>query len=1258
MVGPIRFPGSTSGINFDRIIQKIVQAEKTKVQDVQSRIKENETEKSALKSVIGQLSSLKGELNSLASPSLFNSTSVSSSDTSILTASGSNVASTGSFQFTPTQLAQTHNMLSSGFDNPDVKPGSGSISLEVGDGHLDRTTPLDRLNGGSGIDRGKIKLINEDTGNSSTINLLDAVNGKDVVERVNNDSAFNLKLRTDGDRFVIENNTGDVMSIESVGSNTTASDLGINKTVDPAVSTEKVGDQVLTISRDTDLSVLNDGNGVRLKDALADFEIRTKLDDGTGSPETFSVNLSEDMKNLGDVVDAINNAAPDNDGDSNPDVRASVSQKGNGIVLEDTTGANDHPFEVAALNNSNAALDLGLIDEQGSVTPELDGTEDQANGDTIVGRRLLAGFETRMRNTLNGGSRLFRADGTAANDFAGVRNGLIEIQDREGDTVQIDLDKRNSTTITAVEGGGERIEVNDATGITEGSRIRITNGGTTEFKTVTEVGNLDMDGQTEIQFENQSLDPSLGVGDGVHSDKESLKDIVRSINNEAQDAGVNVSLSIDDEKNGLLLEDNTGSTANDLRIRDVDDGDGEADRAVQDMFGTAGAGSLADIQVSANQIDGTDRDPQYISTRTKLASLNGGEGVDRGKIEIKDRDGTTFTVDLRQSDDTHIRDVIREINLGASGAGSDLRANVNDTGDGIVLEDSTGSNKIRVRNAGGATTADDLNIAGEAPDGSPGRLDGSFEFKIDVTSSDTLEDVVDKINNSDVPLSANFVDDGSDNNPYRISLLSDRSGLPGRITADSTVPDLSFSTTAPAKDARMLFGTDGGDGEPALFTRSENRFEDIVDGLTVKPQSPSFDPVTVTVERDLQKVMDKASSFVEQYNKVIESIKEKTKFNLEEDEKGPLVGQNDIQSTERLLARTISQAVEGIPSSKLNTAGEAGFSLNKDGTLSLDSSKLRDQLESNFKQTRDFFTKQKQLELDLSLDRLNNGRGIDTGQNEDLEIFKRNGDSFTVDVSSANDVSDVLRLINTNGANGDDISMDIGADGNRFVITSSGPAHTDDVDSVSGSGSVLEDSALGGKSEEALVGARVEMTSGPNSGEVATVESFDESSNELTLSDPIATSGDDYELEAKVGAANENDTRTASTLGINSREEPGDTTVKGGIINVDGDPGFGPRGVDNMESLIRDSTGMLTGAKEGIEDEIEGLEEEIDDINEDIQAKKDRLTKRFARLEQFLAQQQRSLQRLQTSASSFSSGGFGGGGLQQLLGGGGGGGSL
>ncbi len=221
----------------------------------------------------------------LAKATTFSQKSVSSSDSSLLSASINGTPTAGTYQFTPLRVSQTQQLLSSGFANTDQPLGAGSISIQRG-GFLDDAVKLSTLNGGTGVARGKIRITDRN-GDSAQIDLRFAVDIDDVINAINNADGIEVSAVADGDHIKLIDQTGQTASnlrVSEVNSGSTAAGLGLAG-IDLA-SDEATGDDILSLHDGVLLSQLNGGAGIGVG-----VSVRDPVREGT-----FIVDLIDPVK--------------------------------------------------------------------------------------------------------------------------------------------------------------------------------------------------------------------------------------------------------------------------------------------------------------------------------------------------------------------------------------------------------------------------------------------------------------------------------------------------------------------------------------------------------------------------------------------------------------------------------------------------------------------------------------------------------------------------------------------------------------------------------------------------------------------------------------------------------------------------------------------------------------------------------------------------------------------------------------------------
>ncbi len=1216
MVGPIRVDGLSSGIDYTTIIQKLLSIQKRPITDLQSQATKIGGRKTALQQLSITLLSLKGVADNFAKPSFFAQTKVSSTNETVLKATGSAVSTLGAYSFSVRRLAQAQQLISNGFPDPDttsVTAGASTLRIELGGGQLERRTPISFLNGGTGIDRGSIKITDTD-GKVAVINLEHVVTVQDVVETINANTAIEVEAFVTSDRLTVRDEAAGAgtLRVENFGADTTATTLGLDVgQIDVAGVKHIFGRDINMAVGGTALDLLNDRLGVRRNgNGSTDFTITDT--DGVA----IAVDLQSGDTTLQSAINRINTSATA----AGSSLTAALSPDGMSIVLSDAVGVGG--ITVAKAADSFAAVDLGF----GVIDPVAGGfvqvvAEDAATGiqgvtnNRLFGNRLSPSLNSTHRSLLRGGQT-----NTAAGELKGVRDGTVTFTDRTGVASTLNLGSRVATTLSgAALAGATSVSVTSAAGFAVGNRFRLQTASGIEERTITSISG------TTLTF-NQGLTGAAALGNGIYAENESLGEILRNVNDRLSAAGVRISVGIDPEGNGILVTDTSG---------------GSGTLSVVDTAGSVASDLGIAASVSANTINGADVDPQWLSERTLLSSMNGGNGVRAGTFRVIDTDGVQFDVDLTQSDDINLAEVIRDGNSAATASGSGVRFSINDAGDGLLVEDTApGPGTLRVQELAGGRTARDLRIEGSAPSATPTEIDGSFEIRVDIKAGAKLKDVVDAINTKGIPVQAAVVNDGSPVNPYRISLLSKRTGESGRIVVDSDMAALSFTTSAAAQNSVLLQGSNGGATDPIVLSSSSNTYANVVSGLTLQLLGTSETPVTVTVSRDTATLEQQASKLADSYNAVIKKINELTFFDPKTFEKGPLFADSTVRRVERDLADLITRPVDRIVSGDLNTLSSVGFRITKGGGLTLNTSTFSQALQDKFDQVQTLFTLQRKVEVDTPLKDFNRGLGVKNVEGEDFEIYTRSATrKISIDMSGLETVSSVLSAINNDPANGGAIVASIGADGFRLQLDDTTSTPTRLVEAPTTVNTFVEtDADIDPLADDFINGATITFLTGANAGEVRKVSDWVTATNTITLDSnlPFAPAvGDQYRLERELEVRAVGTATSAAEMKIKGKAALGENELEGKIVNLNRDPGAAPRMVERLDLLTRAGDGVISTRTDSLDDTIKEITKSIEKIEKRVEKMQERLVREFARLEVLLAESKSTMGKLQNSLGAF-----------------------
>ncbi len=327
---------------------------------------------------------------------------------------------------------------------------------------------------------------------------------------------------------------------------------------------------------------------------------------------------------------------------------------------------------------------------------------------------------------------------------------------------------------------------------------------------------------------------------------ETLAEIVEAINDQA----TGVTAAINSARNGITLSDTTGATLSNLIIADGDSTD------------TATGLGIATNSASSKQNSGS-LARQQVSRATLLSSLNQGAGISLTDFRVTDSAGHSNAVDVNAigNEAKTVGDVIDRIN---ALAGIDVEARVNDTGDGILLVDAAdGNGTLTVAEVGNGTAAADLRILGS---GVATEIDGQTVQAIDGTSRYTVELGDLGVPGSNIQLSSLNDGEGLQLGAFKIT---DSAGSTAAVVLNSSAG--SFETVADVIDAInatdigveariddsgsgiLLFDTAGGEGTLQVV--------DLAGGTTAADLRLNATVKSVEVDGELRQTIDGLGAF-------------------------------------------------------------------------------------------------------------------------------------------------------------------------------------------------------------------------------------------------------------------------------------------------------------------------------------------------------------------------------------------------------------
>lgn len=617
----------------------------------------------------------------LANTSTFRSKTATSSNSDAVSAIAGTKSEAGTYVVRTLKAASTHTVgsLQRLGSSESALGYAGTMRIQPSGGFIDDSAALAGLNGGRGVEAGKIRLTDR-SGKSAEVDLTTARTIDDVMDAIN-DAEVEIAAATVGDAIRLTDLTGSMISnlkVEQLGDNETAADLGLWG-VDSASSTVTGFDldvPATTLAlRGAALSELNGGQGLG---SLTNLDVT--LADGSNA----TVDLSS-VTNTAEIVDAINA--------SGLALIARVNDAGTGFRVRDVSGGSGH-MTISSLDDTAASVGLDASTADSIIVGG------NLNRQTVTTSTLLA--------DLNQGSGIDDGSFTITDSTGLV--GAVNLKVEGITTVGGLLDAINSLStgvIASLNDAGDGIALVDTAAGSSTLEVADTGTGTAAF-------DLGIAGKAVVQLvAGVSVSALVGTqADEIDIDAtDTLASVAAKINDTGRYATGSVEAN-DDATFSLRLLSKRG---------------GENGRFAIETSGfnldlrTTSSGQDAKISVSADggpvrilsstdgvfEVNGGEAGAALISSATLLDDIGG--GADRGSFTITDTAGEIAAINLVAEGITTVGglvDAINTLNIG-------VQASLNDASTGLAITDTaSGSGSLVITDTGSGVAAASLGIAG------------------------------------------------------------------------------------------------------------------------------------------------------------------------------------------------------------------------------------------------------------------------------------------------------------------------------------------------------------------------------------------------------------------------------------------------------------------------------------------------------------------------------------------------------------------
>jgi len=227
-------------------------------------------------------------------------------------------------------------------------------------------------------------------------------------------------------------------------------------------------------------------------------------------------------------------------------------------------------------------------------------------------------------------------------------------------------------------------------------------------------------------------------------------------------------------------------------------------------------------------------------------------------------------------------------------------------------------------------------------------------------SNNTLDGIRQAINDANAGVTATIINDGTTN---RLVLRSNTSGSVGNISVTVTDDGSGGTHALSGLDSASLVQTQAADDamltiNGLAITRTSNTITDAIAGVTLnltKGTLASPGVATLTVAADTGATTTAINNFVSAYNTAVNLLKTDSAYDAANKKAAVLNGDSTVRTLQSQLSNLVQTSVSGIAGG-ISSLSDIGISVQANGTLAVDSTKLSAALADPNKDVSSLFT--------------------------------------------------------------------------------------------------------------------------------------------------------------------------------------------------------------------------------------------------------------------------------------------------------------
>ena len=222
-----------------------------------------------------------------------------------------------------------------------------------------------------------------------------------------------------------------------------------------------------------------------------------------------------------------------------------------------------------------------------------------------------------------------------------------------------------------------------------------------------------------------------------------------------------------------------------------------------------------------------------------------------------------------------------------------------------------------------------------------------LEFDAEVTLS-SMAEALDEVDG----IRAFVLDTGDASTPYKLVVMGSDTGADNTISFDTTA---MVGGTTPAFTEQVSAQNAEVSVNGITISSADNSLEDVIPGMDLDLTQQTTDPVTVTVNRDDEAIMDKIEGFVDAWNELRVFHGASSDYDPDTGSKGALYAEGTTRGILDTLGLKIVTPVGTSSSGEDLSFSLLGISTTQTGNLELDREALQEALDSDYDYVSEVF---------------------------------------------------------------------------------------------------------------------------------------------------------------------------------------------------------------------------------------------------------------------------------------------------------------